>query len=223
MKYNNNLHRPRTPDVFELPEKILVRQTGNYPIAMIDNNSYYTLDTVHNGKIINSQFTSQYLIALLNSKAMKYIWNCVINEEKKAFGQIKIIYLNELPIPKTKQIKQKEVGILVITMLQKNKEIQDKSNHFLDLLKAEYEISELSNKLLYWYEMNWKQFTNELKKQKIILSASQKDDWFERFTRISGEIKTVQQTISATDQQIDTLIYQLYGLTNEEIKVVENG
>ena len=223
VKYNNNLHRPRTPDVFELPEKILVRQTGNYPIAMIDNNSYYTLDTVHNGKIINSQFTSQYLIALLNSKAMKYIWNCVINEEKKAFGQIKIIYLNELPIPKTKQIKQKEVGILVITMLQKNKEIQDKSNHFLDLLKAEYEISELSNKLLYWYEMNWKQFTNELKKQKIILSASQKDDWFERFTRISGEIKTVQQTISATDQQIDTLIYQLYGLTNEEIKVVENG
>ena len=222
VKYNNNLHRPRTPDVFESPEKILVRQTGNYPIAMIDNNSYYTLDTVHNGKIINSQFTSQYLIAILNSKAMKYIWNCVINEEKKAFGQIKIIYLNELPIPKTKQIKQKEVGILVITMLQKNKELQDKSNHFLDLLKAEYEISELSNKLLYWYELDWKQFTNELKKQKIILSGSQKDDWFERFNRVSTEIKELQKTIDETDKQIDSLIYKLYNLTDEEIKIVEN-
>lgn len=222
IKYNNNLHRPRTPDVFELPEKILVRQTGNYPIAMIDNNSYYTLDTVHNGKIINSQFTSQYLIAILNSKAMKYIWNCVINEEKKAFGQIKIIYLNELPIPKTKPIKQKEIGILVNTMLQKNKELQDKSNHFLDLLKAEYEISELSNKLLCWYELDWKHFTNELKKQKVVLSGSQKDDWFDRFNRISSEMKEIQTTITATDKQIDSLVYKLYNLTDEEIKTIEN-
>ncbi|MFA4873683.1 MAG: hypothetical protein WC659_07205 [Patescibacteria group bacterium] len=32
----------------------------------------------------------------------------------------------------------------------------------------------------------------------------------------------LQRQIAATDAQIDKLVYQLYGLTEEEIKVVEN-
>ena len=95
-------------------------------------------------------------------------------------------------------------------------------NHFLNLLKAEYEISELSNKLLCWYELDWKHFTNELKKQKVVLSGSQKDDWFDRFNRVSSEIKEIQTTITETDKQIDSLVYKLYNLTDEEIKIIES-
>lgn len=106
-------------------------------------------------------------------------------------------------------------------MLAKNQELQEKSSHFLNMLKAEYENIQTSGKLVAWYNLNWKQFTDELKKSKIVLSGATKDDWFERFTRISSEIKTIQQAINTTDKQIDTLIYQLYGLTDEEITVVE--
>lgn len=70
--------------------------------------------------------------------------------------------------------------------------------------------------------MDWKQFTNELKKQKIVLSGSQKDDWFERFNRVSTEIKELQKTIAETDKQIDSLVYKLYNLTNEEIQIIES-
>jgi len=36
--------------------------------------------------------------------------------------------------------------------------------------------------------------------------------------------KTIlQRQIDATDQQIDVLVYELYGLTEEEIKIVEGG
>jgi len=31
----------------------------------------------------------------------------------------------------------------------------------------------------------------------------------------------IQREIEATDRQIDQLVYQLYGLTDEEIKIVE--
>ena len=31
----------------------------------------------------------------------------------------------------------------------------------------------------------------------------------------------IQRQIDATDRQIDTLVYQLYGLTDDEIKIVE--
>jgi hypothetical protein len=32
----------------------------------------------------------------------------------------------------------------------------------------------------------------------------------------------IQRQIDATDHQIDNLVYELYGLTEEEIKIVEN-
>lgn len=35
--------------------------------------------------------------------------------------------------------------------------------------------------------------------------------------------KFVERQITATDRQIDRLVYELYGLTEEEIAVVEGG
>ena len=33
----------------------------------------------------------------------------------------------------------------------------------------------------------------------------------------------LQNAVTSTDQQIDQLVYELYGLTKEEIKLVEGG
>ena len=33
----------------------------------------------------------------------------------------------------------------------------------------------------------------------------------------------IQRQIESTDRQIDQLVYELYGLTDEEIKIVEAG
>ena len=33
----------------------------------------------------------------------------------------------------------------------------------------------------------------------------------------------IQRQIDATDRQIDQLVYELYGLTEEEIKIIEEG
>jgi hypothetical protein len=36
-------------------------------------------------------------------------------------------------------------------------------------------------------------------------------------------VATLPRQIDATDRQIDQLVYQLYGLTDEEIKIVEDA
>ncbi len=41
--------------------------------------------------------------------------------------------------------------------------------------------------------------------------------------RIERERTVVGHQISATDKQIDRLVYELYGLTEEEIEVVEEA
>ena len=38
---------------------------------------------------------------------------------------------------------------------------------------------------------------------------------------IASEKTMIQRQIDATDRQIDKLVYELYGLTDEEIKIVE--
>lgn len=40
---------------------------------------------------------------------------------------------------------------------------------------------------------------------------------------IASEKESLQRQIVATDEQIDQLVYESYGLTDEEIKVVEGA
>ncbi|MBN2116646.1 MAG: hypothetical protein JW730_08750 [Anaerolineales bacterium] len=41
--------------------------------------------------------------------------------------------------------------------------------------------------------------------------------------RTPQEQELVKREIESTDRQIDTLVYELYGLTEEEIRIVEGG
>jgi len=37
------------------------------------------------------------------------------------------------------------------------------------------------------------------------------------------EQESLKRTIAATDNQIDTLVYELYGMSEKEIRIVEGG
>ena len=54
-----------------------------------------------------------------------------------------------------------------------------------------------------------------------MLNGTLKDDWYDRFNRLSQQAKTIQSTIDVTDKQIDTMVYKLYNLTDDEINIVE--
>ena len=61
----------------------------------------------------------------------------------------------------------------------------------------------------------------ELKKQKINLSLTQQDEWEDYFNQYKADCNALFAQITATDKEIDQMVYQLYGLTEDEIKVVE--
>ncbi len=44
-----------------------------------------------------------------------------------------------------------------------------------------------------------------------------------RAATLEREHAALQNAVTATDQQIDALVYDLYGLTPEEIQLVEGG
>ncbi len=68
-----------------------------------------------------------------------------------------------------------------------------------------------------------KQLVSELKKKKVVLSLVQQDEWEEYFNAYKTEINNLQSQISQTDKEIDQMVYQLYELTEEEIKIMEES
>ncbi|MCD6564828.1 MAG: hypothetical protein J7K53_02690 [Bacteroidales bacterium] len=49
------------------------------------------------------------------------------------------------------------------------------------------------------------------------------DEWEEYFTTYKNEIDQLQDEINTTDKEIDQMVYELYGLTEDEIKIVEES
>ncbi len=106
-------------------------------------------------------------------------------------------------------------------MLDLNKQLQEKINKFISRIQSNFEIEKITKKLGSFYDFDFKTFVAELKKQKITLSLIQQDEWEDYFNSYKNEINTIQAEISKTDKEIDEMVYELYGLTEEEVKVVE--
>ena len=108
-------------------------------------------------------------------------------------------------------------------MLALNKQLQEKSKKFFNRTKDNFEIEKSSNKLETFYDYDFKNFIAELKKQKVTLSLVQQDEWEEYFNSYKTEINNLQVQINQTDNEIDQMVYELYGLTKEEIEIIENS
>ena len=48
-------------------------------------------------------------------------------------------------------------------------------------------------------------------------------EWMEVFETKKAEAQNLKAEIDKTDREIDLMVYELYGLTEEEIKIIENS
>tara|TARA_B110000879_G_scaffold147380_1_gene191105 strand:+ start:307 stop:456 length:150 start_codon:yes stop_codon:yes gene_type:complete len=48
-------------------------------------------------------------------------------------------------------------------------------------------------------------------------------EWMDVFESNREEAQTLKYEINKTDKEIDQMVYELYGLTKEEIEIVENS
>ena len=74
-----------------------------------------------------------------------------------------------------------------------------------------------------WFILDYSTFLKELKRARINLSLSQEAEWEEYFEEEKLKVQSVQLKIDAIDRDIDNLVYELYGLNEEEIKIIENA
>jgi len=114
-----------------------------------------------------------------------------------------------------------ELSELADQMLSLNANLQHKRQRFLRRLQDNLALQKVTTALEHFNEQDFKAFVAELKKQKISLSLAQQDEWEDYFNQYKAECTALSAQIAATDKEVDRMVYELYGLTEDEIKVVE--
>ena len=108
-------------------------------------------------------------------------------------------------------------------MLFLNKNLQEISQKFQRMIMREFSLEKISTKLQNWYLLNFDKFIKELSKVKVKLSLSQKADWENYFIVEKSKAETLNNEITKTDKEIDGMVYELYGLSEEEVNIIERN
>ena len=128
---------------------------------------------------------------------------------------------NEIPLPKFSEKELTSFANLADLQVLNHSKLQSMSDNVYGLLKGDFKNISIKASLSNWYDLDWRAFTDILRKQKINLTGTLKEDWYDRFNRLSQEAKSLKSIIDETDKQIDSFVYKLYGLTKDEIAEVE--
>ena len=189
-------------------------------------NHYFYYDT--SGTYVNNscfiiENGDKFLSVFLNSKIFRFFkkLNFVAYGDANSKGRNKLDAnkMNLVPVPNVaNKNKFEEIADSMFSLYE---DVNKKRNRFIKRINSSFEIDKLSKKLLSFYSYNFKSFLLELKKKKVTLNLSQQDEWEEYFEDYTNEIKIIQNRIKELYINIDQMFYELYGLTEEEIAIVE--
>lgn len=223
IKYGEWLAEPRFTAPFFDDEKIIIRQTADSLICNIDDLKRVNLNNVYNIGKTNDNFNLKYLLCILNSKFMNIIYQSLSQEKGKLFAEVKKVYLEKLPIKEIPLSEQQPFIEKADLMLSLNKELQETINKFLRTLNRRFDLSDFSKNLQNWHLLDYKAFIKELAKKKIKLSLGDEATWEDYFIAEQQKAIALQNQIHKTDNEINQMVYELYGLSDDEIAMIEGA
>lgn len=228
IKYGSWLGAMREERFFTKP-RIIIRQivSGKPPriyASFTDIDLYFT--QIGFGIIPKDDVNVdvKYLLCIINSFLMNlYHKYKFLDIEKDLFQKILIANCKKFPIKKISIETQQPFIEKADLILSLNKELQEASQKFQRAIQRKFEIEDLPTKLQNWYTLTFKEFITELSKKKIKLTLAQESEWEDYFLQEQTKAQVIKNQIDATDKEIDQMVYELYELTEEEIKIVEGN
>ena len=212
MRLNKSTARPGTADRFEQP-KVLVRDTGGGLMATYDDSAYYAKDVIIIEQKEQSTIILKVLAILLNSRLLRWYYETTfptLHVQRNELASLPIPHLDN-PI---------EFAALADSMLSLNSQLQEKRSCFLQSLNDNFDGVKITTALQQFDTMDFKGLMAELKKQKIRIPVKEQEEWKDYFNDRVAECQELSAQIKATDNEIDNRVFDLYGLTEEERRIV---
>jgi len=243
LQYGKVLASPRTINLFN-GDKIIIREiTGKFPNSIIStyNDKFYLYNRSNIGiiKRDGKNISLKYIVTILNSKLIAYYFvKNTAKSVRKMFPKIILNDLRKFPIKKISKEQQQPFIAKADTILGLNESFINLSNKLQTYLAQKFHLEKLSKKLQNWHELDFGDFIKELNKAiktnnklrakedlEAIPTLTKKDEfeWLDLFEENKQKVQTLQTQIKQTDAAINKMVYELYGLTEDEIKIVENS
>jgi len=171
------------------------------------------------------------LLSILNSKLLKFFLQRKSSLKAGGYYSYSSKVLNEVPL--STNINEELVEILNLS-INFNSEFKEIDDVFTALLFSKFNLKKLSKKLQNWHKCDLSDFLKELKTvvkklkkehgtQYKMLSLSQEAEWIQYFNEQKEKAHVLKTEINKNDRKINEMVYELYGLTQEEIKIVEES
>lgn len=215
------LYRPSMPEFFENSKIVFQKVTGEHSlIGMFEENKFYTDDSliccipkfcfegydgkklrkhkiyIHNNEVdISKDYDILYILALMNSKINGFYFSKFIGYDLNVYPE----NIEYLPIP----------IISFNTLIQEREKQKQKAIRL-------YNNSENEN-ILKWVEREQLENRKDSIHDFLAFLANQ----MIRMQKTKTSNTSTSNKLKQTDELIDQIVYKLYGLTEEEIKIVE--
>jgi len=204
-------------DIYKTP-KIMYQKFQVKPCFIFDEQGLYCNDSMW---IIPTE--NKALLGILNSKMGWWLITKFCTQIQNGC-QLIWKYFGQIPIANTTDA----LSDLVTIVLSLNKELQEVTSKFNKYFSGQFKIEKLSGKLEKWYTLSFEEFIKEINKvikvQKgTLLTKKEEFDWIDLFEENKQKANALQNEIAKTDKEIDAMVYQLYELNEEEIKIVEGN
>lgn len=224
ISYGDWLAEPRKSKYFDTP-KIVIREIINpriYATYIEESAVVKNIAAVIIKK--TDDYPIKFLLGLINSNLFTFY----VNEQSpkssnKSYPSFNSRLLKDLPIIKCSSLEKEEIVERVDLILKTTKQFDDFIKYFTKHISIKFELEKLSSNLQNWYGLEFGDFLKELKKAKVQLSLSEEAEWMQYFNEQKQKAQTLKAEINKMDREIDTMVYELYGLSEEEIAIVENS
>jgi hypothetical protein len=188
--------------------------------ALDKEGVYYPLNNFSFVEEINDINSVEYLQGILNSNLMNFYFKNIYIDYN-----IKPKYIEKLPL-KFKATHKANIEKNVKSIISYNNLLYDISSKFSNYFSKQYQIEKLTGKLEKWYELEFVDFIKELNKaikgiKGTPLTKKDEFEWIDLFEENKQKALSLKAEIDKTDKEIDQMVYALYELTEEEIKIVE--
>jgi len=160
------------------------------------------------------------LLCVLNSRLAWSFLKSICVVRSGGYIEVKPQYFEQIPVPDLSQVDLKSLADNVINTTS---QFQETVSTLLNLLSSKFSVNKPSRKLQSWYSLTFQEFLSEMKKQKIKLSLSDQAEWMTFFEEQKSVALKLKSEIKNREDEINLEIYRLYGLSEEEIRVVEDS
>ncbi|MDO9614712.1 MAG: TaqI-like C-terminal specificity domain-containing protein, partial [Bacteroidota bacterium] len=226
IKYGKNLAAPRNPEIFQ-GERILINRIlsrNNIDGVLVTGKLINNTDVFNLIPNYQNSISTKVLFALIVSKlCATYFKKANVNLDRDAFPKVNVNTLETFPIPEISLSIQQFFIERVDLIMSRTKELQEASQKFQRSIQRKFDLEDLPGKLQNWYLLSYKEFIAELGKKKVKLSLKEEAEWEDYFLQEAKIALEIKAAIDSTDREIDQMVYQLYELTEDEIRIVEGA